>query len=46
MIPTPTRFGYSTAAGLFVMMSGDMVGLVYPGRPVLTVLRRALAQPQ
>jgi hypothetical protein len=32
-IPTPTQFGYSTAAELFVMMSGYMVGLVYMARP-------------
>lgn len=33
LIPTPTRFGWSTAAELFVMLSGFMVGLVYLGRP-------------
>jgi hypothetical protein len=29
LIPTPTHFGYSSAASLFVAMSGYMVGLVY-----------------
>lgn len=33
LIPTPTRFGWSTAAELFVMLSGYMVGLVYLRRP-------------
>lgn len=43
MIPTPTQFGYSTAAELFVMMSGYMVGLVYLSRPqpMIAILRRA-----
>lgn len=43
MIPTPTRYGYSTAAELFVIMSGYMVGLVYLSRPTpaLAILRRA-----
>jgi hypothetical protein len=42
-IPTPTQFGYSTAAELFVMMSGYMVGLVYMARPgpVQAIWRRA-----
>ncbi len=42
-IPTPTRLGYSTAAELFVIMSGYMVGLVYLSRPSpsLAVWRRA-----
>lgn len=33
LVPTPTRYGYSTAAELFVIMSGYMVGLVYLARP-------------
>lgn len=33
LIPTPTRYGWSTAAELFVMLSGYMVGLVYLRRP-------------
>lgn len=33
LIPTPTRLGWSTAAELFVMLSGYMVGLVYLRRP-------------
>lgn len=43
MIPTPTRYGYSTAAELFVIMSGYMVGLVYLARPAPSraILRRA-----
>ena len=42
-IPTPTRYGYSTAAELFVFLSGYMVGLVYLSRPrpMLRVWRRA-----
>lgn len=32
-IPTPTAFGYSSAAEIFVFMSGYMVGLVYLGKP-------------
>lgn len=42
-IPTPTQFGYSSAAELFVMMSGYMVGLVYMRRPgpMRAVWRRA-----
>ena len=42
-IPTPTRLGYSSAAELFVIMSGYMVGLVYLARPgpSLAVWRRA-----
>jgi len=42
-IPTPTQYGYSTAAELFVMMSGYMVGLVYMARPhpVRAIWRRA-----
>lgn len=43
MIPTPTRYGYSTAAELFVILSGYMVGLVYLARPHAgrAILRRA-----
>lgn len=43
LIPTPTRLGWSTAAELFVMLSGYMVGLVYLRRPgpALAVWRRA-----
>lgn len=43
MIATPTRYGYSTAAELFVAMSGYMVGLVYLARPapIRAILRRA-----
>lgn len=43
LIPTPTRYGYSTAAELFVMLSGYMVGLVYLSRahPARAVWRRA-----
>ncbi len=43
LIPTPTRYGYSTAAELFVIMSGYMVGLVYLSRPhpMRAVWRRA-----
>ena len=43
MIPTPTRYGHSTAAELFVIMSGYMVGLVYLARPrpVAAIWRRA-----
>jgi hypothetical protein len=43
LIPTPTRFGWSTAAELFVMLSGYMVGLVYlrRERPARIVWRRA-----
>ena len=43
LVPTPTRYGYSTAAELFVVMSGYMVGLVYLSRPhaMTAVLRRA-----
>ena len=43
LIPTPTRLGWSTAAELFVMLSGYMVGLVYlrRPRPALAVWRRA-----
>ena len=42
-IPTPTRYGYSSAAELFVILSGYMVGLVYLARPRpgRAVLRRA-----
>lgn len=32
-IPTPTSFGFSSAAEVFVMISGYMVGMVYLGRP-------------
>ena len=43
MIPTPTRLGFSTAAELFVIMSGYMVGLVYLRRPhpARAIVRRA-----
>ncbi len=43
MIPTPTRYGYSTAAESFVIMSGYMVGLVYMARarPMQAIWRRA-----
>ncbi|WP_294264626.1 OpgC domain-containing protein [uncultured Sphingomonas sp.] len=43
LIPTPTRYGWSTAAELFVMLSGYMVGLIYLRRPgpALAVWRRA-----
>lgn len=43
LVPTPTRYGYSTAAELFVIMSGYMAGLVYLSRPqpVRAVWRRA-----
>jgi hypothetical protein len=43
LIPTPTRYGYSTAAELFVILSGYMVGLAYLSRPhpMRAVLRRA-----
>jgi hypothetical protein len=43
LIPTPTRYGYSTAAELFVVMSGYMVGLVYlaRGSAARAVIRRA-----
>lgn len=43
MIPTPSRYGYSSAAELFVFMSGYMVGLVYLQRPhpVRAIVRRA-----
>ncbi len=43
LVPTPTRYGYSTAAELFVILSGYMVGLVYLSRPrpVRAVWRRA-----
>ncbi len=43
LIPTPTRYGYSTAAELFVILSGYMVGLVYLARPhpMRAVWRRA-----
>lgn len=43
MIATPTRYGYSTAAELFVAMSGYMVGLVYLSRPapIRAILKRA-----
>lgn len=43
LIPTPTRYGYSTAAELFVVMSGYMVGLVYLARAsaARAVIRRA-----
>lgn len=32
-VPTPTRYGWSSAAELFVLMSGYMVGMVYLGKP-------------
>lgn len=43
-IPTLTQFGYSSAASLFVAMSGYMVGMVYMKKssPSKAVLRRAL----
>lgn len=43
LVPTPTRYGSSTAAELFVILSGYMVGLVYLARPrpARAVLRRA-----
>jgi hypothetical protein len=43
-IPTPTQFGYSSAASIFVALSGYMVGMVYMRRerPVRAVLKRAL----
>lgn len=43
LVPTPTRYGYSTAAELFVILSGYMVGLVYLSRPnpMRAVWRRA-----
>lgn len=43
LVHTPTRYGYSTAAELFVILSGYMVGLVYLARPrpARAVLRRA-----
>ena len=43
LVPTPTRYGYSTAAELFVILSGYMVGLVYLRRaaPVRAIWRRA-----
>lgn len=43
MVPTPTRHGFSTAAELFVTLSGYMVGLVYLARPrpVRAIWRRA-----
>ncbi|MCC2978862.1 OpgC domain-containing protein [Sphingomonas sp. IC4-52] len=43
LVPTPTRYGYSTAAELFVILSGYMVGLVYLARPqpILAVVKRA-----
>ncbi len=43
LIPTPTRYGYSTAAELFVFLSGYMVGLVYLSRPrpMRAILHRA-----
>jgi hypothetical protein len=42
-IPTPTQLGYSSAASIFVALSGYMVGMVYLRRaqPVRAVLRRA-----
>jgi hypothetical protein len=43
-ILTPTQLGYSSAASLFVALSGYMVGMVYLGReqPVRKILRRAI----
>jgi len=43
MVPTPTRYGYSTASELFVILSGYMVGMVYlaRARPMRTAWRRA-----
>jgi hypothetical protein len=43
-IVTPTQLGYSSAASIFVALSGYMVGLVYMRRadPVRAVLRRAV----
>lgn len=32
-VPTPTAYGYSSAAELFVILSGYMVGLVYLSKP-------------
>ncbi len=42
-IPTPTQLGYSSAATIFVALSGYMVGLVYLRRPApaRAALRRA-----
>lgn len=42
-VPTPTQLGYSSAATIFVALSGYMVGLVYLRRaaPGRAVLRRA-----
>lgn len=42
-IPTPTQLGYSSAASIFVALSGYMVGMVYMRRerPIRAVLRRA-----
>jgi hypothetical protein len=42
-IPTPTKYSYSSAAELFVIMSGYMVGLVYLSKPGATgkVISRA-----
>ncbi len=43
-IPTPTQLGYSSAASIFVALSGYMVGMVYmrKERPIRAVLKRAL----
>lgn len=43
MIATPSRYGWSSAAELFVIMSGYMVGLVYlpRPRPAARIWRRA-----
>jgi len=43
VIPTLTEYGYSSAASLFVAMSGYMVGMVYLKRPnpIRSVLTRA-----
>ncbi len=42
-IPTPTQLGYSSAASIFVALSGYMVGMVYlrRERPIPAVLKRA-----
>lgn len=42
-ILTPTQLGYSSAASIFVALSGYMVGMVYMNRerPVRAVLKRA-----
>ncbi len=42
-VPTPSSFGYSSSASIFVIMSGYMVGMVYQRKanPTAAVLRRA-----